>query len=116
MASAGHGHLLFQLHHHVVLPRKVPREEEKGLPDIESELAVRLSNAVKSVIQHAPFDDHSSLDATRLSLLTSRTINASRTINGGVLVKELQQLQANQALVLHVTEQNAALLIYEHTR
>jgi hypothetical protein len=114
MASIGWEHLLNQLYYHVVLPRKLPREEEKALADIESELAARLGNAVKSIIQHAPLHDHSSLDTIRLSLLAARTINANRAITSNGLMKELQQLDAKQALILHVTAQNAALLIYEY--
>lgn len=116
MASTGWEHLLLQLYHHVILPRKVPSQEDKCLADIQDDLAARLCDAVKSVIQHAPLDDHSSLDALRLALSTCRTLNANRAINSDVLCKGLQQLSAKQALILHVTEQNAALFVYERTK
>jgi hypothetical protein len=112
MAASGRAALLLQLYRHVVLPRDVPGREDKYLYQAESELAERLTDAVKFLAQHAPLDDLYSLDAIRLALSTYRSLNVDGKIDKNLLVKELRQLDAKQALILHVTGQNAALLIY----
>lgn len=114
MVPSGSEALLLQLYYHIVLPRGVPRKEDTGLDQIESQLAARLTDALKALMQHAPLGDHAYLDAARLALSTCRALNAGRYIQKDLLIKELQQLDAQQALILHISEQNAALLIYQH--
>jgi hypothetical protein len=116
MAVSGRGALLLQLYHHAVLPRDVPGREDRTLHRAESELATRLNNAVKSLVPHAPLDDLSCIDAIRLALSTCSALNVDGKIDKNLLIKELRQLDKKQALILHVTEQNAALLIYRHVR
>lgn len=115
MAASGHEPLLLQVYHHAVLPRDVPGREDSNLFQIESELAGRMTDAVKSLIRHAPSKDFSSLDTIRLALSTCRSLNVEGAIDKTLLVKELQQLDTKYLLMLHVTEQNAALLIYRYT-
>jgi hypothetical protein len=116
MAAFGHAALLMQLYHHTVLPRDVPGREDKNLYLAESELVTRLTEAVKSLVLHAPLDDLPCIDAVRLALTTCGSINVEGKIDKILLIKALQQLEARQALILHVTGQNAALLIYRHAR
>ncbi|KAH7412021.1 hypothetical protein DE146DRAFT_784622 [Phaeosphaeria sp. MPI-PUGE-AT-0046c] len=104
--------LLSQLYHHVVLPRNVPSREDRNLHNIESELARRLTHAVKSLVEHTPLDDLPSLDTIRLALSTCSVLNVDGKIEKNMLLKEMRQLDSQKALILHVTEQNAALLIY----
>jgi hypothetical protein len=115
MANFGREALL-QLHHHVVLPRDVPGREDKHLYRSESELIRRLNDAVKSLVPHAPLDDVSCIDAVRLALSTCDSLNVDGKIDKTLLMTELRQLETKHALVLHVTEQNAALLIYQSVR
>jgi|TARA_R110002003_G_scaffold1815_2_gene23532 hypothetical protein len=114
MVSFSQDALLLQLYHHVVLPRDVPGQEDRNLHQAESEIARRLTDAVKLLAQHAPQDDLPAIDRIRLALATSGSINIDGKVEQSMLVRELRQLDANQALILHVTEQNAALLIYLH--
>lgn len=118
MASFGREtpRLLAQLYNHVVLPRNVPGSEDRNLYNIESELVRRLTRAVKSLAEHASLDDLPSLDAVRLAFSTCGALNIEGKIDRTLLIKEMRQLDGQQALILHVTEQNAALLIYPHTR
>ncbi|KAH4992263.1 hypothetical protein HBI76_045890 [Parastagonospora nodorum] len=64
-----------QLYHHTVLPRDVPGREDRNLYCAESELATRLTDAVKSLVPHAPLDDLPCIDAVRLALTTCGSIN-----------------------------------------
>jgi len=116
MAASGREAFLQQVYHHVVLPRDVPGREDPNLHQIESEIAQRLTSAVKQLAPHTPVGDLASLDMTRLMLSTCNSLNVDGKIDKNMLLRELQQLEARQALVLHVTEQNAGLLIYQHLR
>jgi hypothetical protein len=116
MAAFGREALHVRLYHHVVLPRNVPGREDNNLYDIEMELVKRLTNAVKFLVPHAPFEDLSCMDAIRLALSTCSALNVDGKIDRTMLIKELRQLQSQQVLILYVTEQNAALLIYYHTK
>jgi hypothetical protein len=114
MADVHRETLLQQVSQHVVLPRDVPGREDGNLHQIDAELVRRLTDAVKQLTQHAPSEDFAKLDAVRLMLSTSGSLNIDGAIDKNLLVKELRHLEDRQALILHVTEQNAALLIYRH--
>jgi hypothetical protein len=116
MADPGRDALLHQLYNHVVLPRDVPGQEDPNLHQLGTELARRLCDAVKQIIPHAPLDDHAGLHAVRLALSSCLTLNVDGRIDKHALAKELWQLEGRHALILHVTEQNAALLIHPHSR
>lgn len=112
MAALGRQTLL-SLYHHVVLPRHVPGREDEDLYVVETELVRRLAHAVKSLAGHADPDDMLHLDVVRLALSTCGALNIDGKIDRTLLVNELRQLNNDQnALILHATEQNAALLIY----
>ena len=114
MADSSCEALLQHIYHHVVLPRNVPGREDSNLHQVEVEITRRLINATKQFTLHAPLDDLAKLGTIRLMLSTCGALNVEGKIDKNMLAKELQQLEDRQALVLHVTEQNAALLIYRH--
>jgi hypothetical protein len=114
MVSSSRETLLWQLYHHAVLPRNVPGHEDCNLYRIQSELVERLASAVKSLMPHAPIEDLSCIDTIRLALSTCAALNVDGKVDKTMLTKELLQLHGQQALILHVTEQNVALLIYLH--
>ena len=116
MATSGRGAFLQQVYHHVVLPRDVPGREESNLHQIELQLATRLVEAVEHVISHAPSNDHACVDAVRLALSTCASLHIDGKVDKPTLLRELQQLEDRRALVLHVAEQNAGLLIYPQLR
>lgn len=116
MAASGQEELLLMLYHHVVLPREVPGQEDRNLYQIESELLRRLTEAVKVLATHTPLNDLPFIDTLRLGLATCSSLNVDGKIDKHMLVKELRQLEAKHILILHVTEQNAGLLIYRATR
>lgn len=112
MAPSSREALLVELYYHVVLPRYVPGQEHSQLCQIESELASRLTEAARQLISHAPLDDHSHLDAIRLALTTCKSLHVEGKVDKNLLVQEFRDLDSNKALIIHVTEQNAALLVY----
>jgi hypothetical protein len=116
MATFGRETLQLQVYHHAVLPRHVPGREDRNLYRVESELLRRLIDAVKLLVPHTPLDDLAGIDAIRLALSTCSALNIEGKIDRAMLIKEMRQLEAKRVLILHVTEQNAALLVYPHVR
>ncbi|PVI08703.1 hypothetical protein DM02DRAFT_510118 [Periconia macrospinosa] len=105
--------LLEEQYHHVALPRNVPGRESKNLFAIEAALFERLIAAVKILTPLVPLGHQTAVDAVRLSLVTAKTLNVEGKIDSTLLVKSLGEVASNQALILHVTEQNAALFVYK---
>jgi hypothetical protein len=114
MAASSRDALLRSIYHHIVLPRNVPGREDRNLYEIEGDLAERFTSATRSLALHAPLEDHHCLDAIRLALSICKSLHVDGKIDRNLLLKELRELGESQALILHVTEQNAALLIYPH--
>jgi hypothetical protein len=115
-ASRSSPELLLQLYQHVVLPRDVPGKEDRNTSAIDTALISLIIDSVKTVSELVPREHFALVDAVRLTLVTSKNIHADGMINKDVLAKEIDQLVGNQALVLYVTAQNAALLVYKDTR
>jgi hypothetical protein len=113
MASLDCESLLCKLYYHVVLPRDLPSGEDHNLPDLQHELLRRLVGAVRQLATYAPLEDTPQIEAIGLALTTCRSLHSGGRINGEKLVEEMREFFPGKALILHVTEQNAALLIYQ---
>jgi len=111
-AMANLPELLLQQYHHVALPRDVPGQEDHNLSAIDSVLLKRFIDAVKAITPFVPFEYQKSVDTVHLLLSTSRLLNVDGKVDKTLLVKELDGLNSNHALLLYVTEQNSALLVY----
>jgi hypothetical protein len=116
MAASKRSQFLQSLYHHIVLPRDVPGREDNNLFAIEADVLDRLTRAVKAIIPHLPLNDQAAVDSVRLALTTAKTLNVDGKVDKHTLVKELQNLSNNNTLILHVTEQNAGLLVYRQAR
>ncbi|KAF1972673.1 hypothetical protein BU23DRAFT_643344 [Bimuria novae-zelandiae CBS 107.79] len=102
-----------QLYQHVALPRDVPGAEDANLHDIEDALHNRLIHALKAVTPSI-LDQHlCAVDTVRASLVASKAINVQGCVVKDVLIKELNSLTEEQALVIYITKQNAALIVYK---
>ena len=115
-ASRSSPELLLQLCQHVALPRDVPGKEDRNTSAIDTALISRIIESVKTVSELVPREHFGFVDAVRSTLVTSKKINADGMVNKDILAKEIDQLVGHQALILYVTEQNAALLVYKDTR
>jgi hypothetical protein len=116
MATSKRSQFLQSLYHHIVLPRAVPGCEDSNLFSIEADLLDRLTAAVKALIPHLPLNNQAIVDSVRLSLSTAKALNVEGKIDKHILAKELQNLSGKNMLILHVTEQNAGLLVYRQAR
>ncbi|KAL1610088.1 hypothetical protein SLS60_001753 [Paraconiothyrium brasiliense] len=104
---------LLQLYNHVALPRDVPGKEDSNLVAIEAALLDRILRAVEEIAPLVPQDHTQFIDAIKGTLTSSRAINVGGTLDKDILVKEIDQLSDQRALLLYVKEQNAALLVYK---
>ncbi|KAF2802677.1 uncharacterized protein BDZ99DRAFT_454339 [Mytilinidion resinicola] len=105
---------LLQQYFHAALPRNVPGEEDRNLFRVESALLDRMIAAIKVIAPFCPLEHQSCVNSVRLALTTSKALNVEGKIDRNLLVKELKQLERSHSLILYVTEQNAALLVYKY--
>lgn len=99
---------------HVALPPRLPGRHDHRIEEIECALTVRLLNASRELrdLMYSDFGDQ--WDSIRRSLQICKTVNAGGRLNKVSLVTEFQRLERKDLLILHVTEQNAGLLIRRH--
>jgi predicted oxidoreductase len=116
MAATKRAQFLLQLYHHAVLPRDVPGHDDGNISSIDSEILDRLIRAVQGIAPYLPDADKGPVDAVRLALTTAKTLNVDGQIDKRTLVNELQDLRGDNVLILYITEQNAALLVYRLPR
>jgi hypothetical protein len=104
--------LLESLCHHVALPAQLPHRREGNLEEIETALANLLLNAcndLKDLTRYDRFGPH--WDCIRGAIKTARLLNAGGKLDSNTLLTAFCELDGNQILIIHVSEQNAGLLI-----
>ncbi|OMP87747.1 hypothetical protein BK809_0007836 [Diplodia seriata] len=98
---------------HLVLPTRLPGKRDDNLARIETAIADRLLDACRFLQESATIDDYHDWDHLRRVLLATKTVHSNGKIDKVALIQELQLrgLGPDGFLILHVTEQNAGLLI-----
>ncbi|CAG8953309.1 hypothetical protein HYFRA_00003516 [Hymenoscyphus fraxineus] len=110
MAASGKT-MLESIFHHVALPPKLPNRQEAGLDTIQDSLTERLLNA-SIAIRDSVYERHGpEWDCVRRSISVSKSINAGGRLDKTTLVKAFRELEGNEMLIVHISEQNAALLV-----
>ncbi|KAI9684828.1 MAG: hypothetical protein M1829_000203 [Trizodia sp. TS-e1964] len=105
-------HLQFN---HIALPPRLPGQQDAKLDVVESGLIQRLVNATKHLAHLT--DPPASRDlwhTLRRSLQTCKYLNSGRRLSKASLLTAFRELQGSDFIALHVTEQNAALIIRLH--
>jgi hypothetical protein len=97
-----------------LLQPRLPGKREENLVDIENALNDRLLEAARSMQGLTSPHAYALWDTTRSILLASKSLNAGGTLDKRRLLEELRSLQRGITLILHITEQNAGLLIRRH--
>lgn len=108
--------LLESLVQHIALPPKLPGAAEHNLDEIEAALVSRLIHACRLAGTVATGDLRHHFDTTRFVLQTCKSLNAGRSLKKESLAAEFSHLQTSRPLILHVTEQNAGVLIQKVKR
>lgn len=102
------------LFNHVALPPRLPGKHDHKIEDIEYAMTVRLLNASRELrdLMYKEFGDQ--WDTICRSLQICKTVNAGGKLNKASLVVEFRRLEPKDLLILHVTEQNAGLIVRRH--
>ena len=100
--------------HHVALNPQLPGQREGRIDKIEQELTARLVKATRTLCDVSDGTLHRQWDSTRCMLQTAKELNVGGKISKASLILELGRLSRDDVLILHVSEQNAALLIRRH--
>lgn len=103
--------LLNALVNHIGLPPRLPGKQEEGIDEIEDALTVRLLNACRALRDLTEGELSQQWDRTRKILQICKVVNAGGKLDKASLLSEFQALERKDLLILHVTEQNAGLLI-----
>ncbi|KAK4183027.1 hypothetical protein QBC35DRAFT_545071 [Podospora australis] len=110
------------LFHHLALPPCLPQREDTAIDDVEAELIDRL--IIGAQLMRDALSDHrdnplsstcqSAWESVRLFLATSKAVNHGGRVIRTELLPELRLIAATatNALILHIRNQNAALLIH----
>lgn len=107
--------LLESVFNHLVLPPKLPGHRDIDLEDIEQSILTRLIRACDTLGKFTGQQFRETWPSVRYSLCVCLNIRSGRFEMASVL-QEFCNLQRNGLLILHVVEQNVALLIRRHIR
>lgn len=102
--------VLESLFHHVALPPRLPGKRDSNIK-IETALIVLLINATRTFKEHTNNEFGEEPDDIHRILQTCRAMNSGGQLNKTSLLTQFRTLEPNCPLILHVTEQNAGLLI-----
>ncbi|EER23013.1 hypothetical protein CPC735_020410 [Coccidioides posadasii C735 delta SOWgp] len=97
---------------HVALPPCLPGKQEENIIQIEHELLVRLQDAARVLQDQSNAGLGDIWDRVHYILEICKTANARRKLDKARLLAEFRKLQRHRPLILHVTEQNAGLLVW----
>lgn len=107
--------LLESVFNHLVLPPKIPGQQDTDTEEIEQCILSRLRKACDTLGKFAGKNFQEIWASIDDSLCACMNVTKSRLETTSIL-KAFQHLQPKHFLVLHVVEQNAALFLRHHVR
>lgn len=105
---------LESIFNHVVLPPRLPGQQDDWIEEVDRELLSRLLEAIKTVKSVSEDEDCPVWQAIQESLQTCSLVETDRYINETALLQAFDNLEPHHAIILRIQEQNAGLLI-RHT-
>lgn len=102
--------MLESVFNHLVLPPKLPGQPDTDTPGIEHSILTRLIRACDTLDKLAGQGFAETWAPISNSLCTCLNLNRGR-LEKASLLQEFQSIQPKVSLILHVVEQNAALII-----
>lgn len=107
---------LESIFHHMVLPLNVPGRQDSDIEDVAHALVDRLIRACDTLVNLCENQECTKgLTPLRRSLEICREINLGHLSKTSML-REFRRLERNHVLILHVVEQNAAVLVRRSVR
>ena len=110
-AQADTTSILESVIHHIALPPRLPGKEDKCVDQIECSLQDRLLDASRILKTVTEAELSHQWDCIRVVLQISKEAYTGGSLNKASLVTNFQSIDYKHPLILHVTEQNAGLLI-----
>lgn len=112
MASQYTGRTIWDtLAQHVSLPSRLPGSLEARTEHVEQALVERLHDTCRFLRDLTDGTFRDTFDHLRRTLISCKTVNAGGRLNKTTLLSAFRDLQNDDVLILHVSEQNAGLLI-----
>ncbi|KAI0172821.1 hypothetical protein GGR52DRAFT_591328 [Hypoxylon sp. FL1284] len=102
--------LLQAVFNHLVLPPQVPGGQDADIEGLSSNVLARMTHACEAAESLVDSPWSKAFQSVRASLEACRALN-SGCLEKSTLCYYFRHLQADQVLILHVVEQNAAVLI-----
>jgi hypothetical protein len=112
---AGTPAMLDALFNHLVFPPNLPHQQDK-LGAVESALLSCVHSVAKNLRNQLQGHFQAAYDALQSSLQICCSIHVDRSFDRRALAHELLNIQPKRVLILHITEQNAGLLIWRRWR
>jgi hypothetical protein len=107
--------LLESVFNHLVLPPKLPGQQDIDIEGIEQSILTRLIRTCDTLGKFTGQQFAETWASVRHSLRVCLNINPVR-LEKALMLQEFCNLQRKDLLILHVVEQNAALLIRHHIK
>jgi hypothetical protein len=101
---------------HLVLPPKLPGKRDCDIEEVERHLTTRLLNATNTLRDLSSDDSAKAWDSIHRSLEICNIVNQDGRLNKKSLLDAFRGLQHKDGLILHVAEQNAGLLVRQHSK
>ena len=108
--------LLAQVFNHLVLPAQLPGKQDEDPEGVGLDLLHRLIHAVETLSKLADAQRFPAWKALLGSLRRCQALYAPGRLDKGVIYDELRALEPGQPIVLHIIEQNAALIVRRSAR
>lgn len=102
---------LESLFNHIALPARLPDRVESQSNALENSLIDRVLASVKQLsgLTNDRYGKH--LECIRRSLHASKVVNTNGRLNKATLLTAFRELSGDDFLMVHITEQNAAMII-----
>ncbi|KAK6539145.1 hypothetical protein TWF694_009389 [Orbilia ellipsospora] len=97
---------------HIVLPPQLPGKEDNDVDRISGGLLTLLSSVVREMRSLASTGYYREFSLLYQSLMNYKQISVNGIISKQILLQQFRTLEPREQLILHVTKQNAALLVH----
>jgi len=108
--------VLRSLYHHLVLPPRQPGREDDWKLQLQlvEELLRRFRDAAQELKNYVPAQCADHYDAVIASLLASKAVSSAQAAQQQHLQTAFKALQPSRPLIIHITKQNAGLLVWRY--
>ena len=96
---------------HIAFPPQLPGKQDPRNEDVNGDLTRRLLDAVKVLGEHGQSETSTTWNIIDKSLTICTLVNENGHVNKARLLKAFKDIQPDHAIILHIVEQNAGVMI-----